>query len=115
MLKKKLKLLKKQTKKQDLAEVKPSLEKRKEQLKNPQANKRILLSCGCTPLNLACSDSYKGAFVSGSMINIIGDSSAGKTQLCYSTLAEACKNPLFDNYELIYDGSEARDFFDSLP
>ncbi len=67
----------------------------------------ILFSSGSTELNLACSDTIDGAFIAGTMINIIGDSFAGKTMLAHSIMAEAAINPKFNNYRFIYDNPEA--------
>lgn len=71
-----------------------------------------LLSTGSTLLDLACSDSSKGGFALGRMVNLIGDSSSGKTLLCLSLLAEACSNPRFDDYRIVFDDVEAAMSFD---
>lgn len=65
-----------------------------------------LLSSGSTLLNLACSDTIFGAFKKGKMINIIGDSSSGKSLLCLHVLVEAALSSHFKNYELYYDDIE---------
>ena len=66
-----------------------------------------LFSTGSTLLNLACSDRWTGAFLPGSMINIIGDSHTGKTFLAHSILAEASLNKEFKDYGFYYDNAEA--------
>lgn len=73
---------------------------------------RTLFSTGSTLLNLACSDSYYGAFLPGTMVNVVGDSSAGKSLLGLSVLAEAANNPAFDEYLLVLDDVESALFFD---
>lgn len=72
----------------------------------------IFLSSGSTLLNLSCTDTMRGAFKVGKIINIVGDSASGKTLLCLSALAEACYNPDFDDYNLVFDDSEASMEFD---
>lgn len=66
-----------------------------------------LFSSGSTLLNLACSDRRTGAFLPGSMVNIIGDSHTGKTFLAHSIFAEASLNKAFQEYVLYYDNPEA--------
>lgn len=80
----------------------------------PQESKApgILFPSGSTRLNLQCSNSYRGAFGPGKIVNIIGDSSSGKTFLALTTLALAANDPRFDDYELIYDDVEEASEFD---
>ena len=73
-----------------------------------------LLPSPSTLLNLACSDSAYGAFSVGRMINIIGDSSSGKTLFALSCLAEAAKKKCFDKYRLIFDDVENANTFNIL-
>ncbi len=68
---------------------------------------KILIPTGCTLLNLACSDNHLGGYGSGKIVNLIGDSSSGKTLLALSMMAEICKRKELDNYELFYDDVEA--------
>jgi recombination protein RecA len=68
---------------------------------------RKLFSTGSTELNLACSNTIDGAFAPGMLVNIIGDSHAGKTYLAHSILAEAALNPAFTDYDFYYDNAEA--------
>lgn len=65
-----------------------------------------LLNSGSTLLNLACTGHAEGAFMKGTYVALIGDSSAGKSFLSRTCLAEATINPQFENYRLIYDDVE---------
>lgn len=71
-----------------------------------------LVSSGCTMLNLACSDTPWGAFLLGSMINVVGDKGSSKTTTGLSVLAEATQDPNLDDYRLIFDDVEAANEFD---
>lgn len=71
-----------------------------------------LVPSGSTMLNCACSDTPYGAFILGGFVTIPGASSAGKTVLALSTLAECSRLPRFDEYELIHDDTEERMSFD---
>ena len=64
------------------------------------------LSTGSTLLNLACSGNPHAALIPGRYYMFVGDSSSGKTVLMTSLLAEACRNPFFDDYELVNDDVE---------
>jgi len=75
-----------------------------EQMKQGQDNK--LIPSGSVMLNLACSDSWKGGYGSGKIVNLIGDSSSGKTLLAFSMFAEMCRDQKWDGYDLIYDDVE---------
>jgi len=72
----------------------------------------LLVPSGSTLLNLACSDSSDGAFATGTMVNMIGDSSAGKSFEALTMLAEVAHIELFDEYRLIYDDAEHASQFD---
>lgn len=61
------------------------------------------LSSGALLLNLACSGRPYGAYAKGLYYFLVGDSAAGKTWLLFTAMAEACANPAFDGYRLIYD------------
>jgi len=74
--------------------------------KDPSFEEKTLLPSGSTLLNLALSDSPHGAYMPGSVVNIVGDSSSGKTFLAWSLFAELANNPKYDEYELIYDEPE---------
>jgi len=71
-----------------------------------------VLSTGSTLLNLACSNNPFGGFIAGKYYFLVGDSFSGKTFLAMSCLAEACQNPTFDNYRLIYDDVEGGNIMD---
>jgi RecA/RadA recombinase len=63
-------------------------------------------------LNLACSDHHRGAFTTGKMVNLIGDSSSGKSFMAFTMLAQIAYNDLFADYRLIYDDVEQACDFD---
>lgn len=65
-----------------------------------------LLSTGSTLLNIAISGSWRGGLDPGQYYFFVGDSSSGKTFLTLTCFAEACLNPKFANYRLIYDDVE---------
>lgn len=65
-----------------------------------------------TTVNLECSGRTEGAFKIGTMINLIGDSHAGKTLFALSIFPECSLFERFDNYEFIYDDVEAANGFD---
>lgn len=72
---------------------------------------QILAPTGSTMLDLACSDGIQGGFCKGSINNVVGDSSSGKTILTLTSLACCAMSPSFDDYKLIYDCVERRDNF----
>ena len=72
----------------------------------------ILIPTGSTMLNLACSDNPYAGYRAGSMVNLIGDSSSGKSFEALTMLAEVCQEERFDDYRLIYDDVEAACEFD---
>ncbi len=81
-----------------------------ERVHNPKPEKeessRILIPTGSTLLNLACSDTPWGGYGLGKIVNLIGDSSAGKTLLALTMLMEISLDDRFKDYELIYDDAE---------
>ena len=64
------------------------------------------LSSGSTLLNLACTDHPDFAFMKGGYYYLVGDSMSGKTWTSLTCFAEACLNPAFKNYQLIFDDVE---------
>jgi len=70
----------------------------------------LLLPTGCKLLNLALSDCIIGGYGAGRLVNMIGDSSAGKSMLALTGMAEMANDPKFDDYILLYDGCEPPDF-----
>jgi recombination protein RecA len=71
-----------------------------------------LLPSGSTMLNLACSDSIHGAFRKGKMVNVIGDSSSGKSLLCLQALVEGSFSKHFKDFTFYYDDVEGGCDFD---
>ncbi len=69
--------------------------------------KEKLVSTSSTMLNLALSDNSEGGFYLGTIVNIIGDSAAGKTFLLWSIFAEMCHDSRFDEHDITYDEPEA--------
>lgn len=65
-----------------------------------------LFNCG------ACDDPFGGISL-GRMINLIGDSSSGKTFFAKSVFAEAAQISFFDNYRFIMDDVENADDFNN--
>jgi hypothetical protein len=58
-------------------------------------------------LNLACSDRADGFIPPGSVVNIIGDKSAGKSLLSLTMAAEVAHRPDLEHYHQEYDDVEA--------
>lgn len=75
-------------------------------------NKQIFLPTGSTQLNLAMTDKVNGGYHLGKMVNLIGDSSSGKTFLAFTAFAEANRLKYFANHRFIKDDPEAADEFD---
>jgi len=71
-----------------------------------------LVPTGSTLFNLACSDNPFGAFALGTINNVIGDSSSGKTILALSVFAEMSRIKRFHDYRCIYDDAEQANQFD---
>lgn len=71
-----------------------------------------LIPSPSVPFNLECSGHIEGAFQKGKIINLIGDSHAGKTLFALSIFAECNLRPEFDDYRFIEDDVEAADEFD---
>lgn len=85
-----------------------------EEIKKPVSTKVMpkLVSTGSTLLNLALSGTPDGGFALGTINNIIGDSSAGKSFLLWTMFAEAVYSGKFNDYDLIYDDAEHAMAFD---
>lgn len=66
---------------------------------------------GSTLLNLACSNRADGGFGKGKLVNIIGDSSSGKTFLALTLLASVCYDERFKSYRKFLDDVEASNEF----
>lgn len=78
----------------------------------PESQVTKFFSTGSTLLNLAMTDNPYYGWPCGRMSNIIGDSSAGKSFLALTGLAEAAHNPEFDDYLIVYDDVEFANTFD---
>ena len=85
--------------------------KRKHKKETKQSN-NIWIPGGPILFNLSCSDHWQGAYKPGTMANIIGDSSSGKSILVLSGLAAVANMSKFNDYRLIYDDAEFADSFD---
>lgn len=72
---------------------------------------RRLIPTGSTILNLCLSDRDEGGFPTGKIVNLVGDSSSGKTIVALSVFAEMSQDPAFDEYEFVYDDVEAANEF----
>lgn len=70
------------------------------------------ISTGSTLLNLALSDKWNGGWPCGKIVNLIGDSSSGKTFIALTAFAEMSKDKKFNNYLRIFDDAEAANEFD---
>jgi recombination protein RecA len=71
----------------------------------------MFIDTGSTLLNLAISDRVDGGYPIGKMVNLIGDSSAGKTFEALTSMACAVYNPELADMQKIYDDIEAADSF----
>ena len=71
-----------------------------------------LVPTGSTTFNLECSGRVEGAFALGKLVNIIGDSSAGKSIFSLAIFAECSLDDRFKDYRFIYDDVEAANEFD---
>ena len=71
-----------------------------------------LLPTGSAILNCILADNPYAGYRKGSIVNVVGDSSAGKSLLAFTTFAAIAANPDFDNYRFIYDDVECADSFD---
>jgi RecA/RadA recombinase len=72
------------------------------------------LSTGSTLFNLALSDNALTGLKTGKMMNLIGDSCAGKSFLALTILAKACYSKKFDKYKKYYDDVESACEFNML-
>ena len=96
--------------KDEAAEITKVVKKKPENESN--INPDNLIPSGSTMINLACSDTTFGAYKKGSFVNLIGDTSAGKSILSLTMLADICNDKRFDNYDLYYDDTEKTFEFD---
>jgi len=96
--------------KQTLETINKTIQRR--QRSKIKGRRETFLPTGSTLLNLALSDQEDGGFLAGTINNIIGDSSSGKTLLCLTCLAEASILSEFNNYRFILDDAEHACQFD---
>ena len=73
---------------------------------------KIYIPTGNVLLNLACSDRADGGYGGGKLVNVIGDSSSGKTVQVLTTFAESSMLPYLKGYRFIYDEPEVALEFD---
>jgi len=66
-----------------------------------------LIPTGSSLLNCACSDYSHGGYGVGKLVNLIGDSSSGKSLLALTCFAETYMFTKWNDYRLIYDDVEA--------
>ena len=78
----------------------------------PEIGSKGYISTGSTLLNLALTDHPEHGYPLGNMVNLIGDSSAGKTVLALTAGAELSVTPAFDDYRIIFDDVEEAAAFD---
>jgi RecA/RadA recombinase len=78
----------------------------KERIPKSVIPKEDYLSTGSTLLNLACSGKPDCGLAKGKYFWMAGSSASGKTFLTLTCFAEACKNPNWDDYDLIFDDVE---------
>jgi len=82
----------------------------KRRLKHRKENKELtagdFVSTGSSMLNLACTDNPNKGFAKGYYYLLVGTSQSGKTFLSLTCLAEATRNPCFQNHQFIYDDVE---------
>ena len=93
-------------------EAKSILESSRRPAKKTEKKEIDLAPSGSTLLNLACTDTPFGAYQLGGMVSIPGASSAGKTILALTCLAECSMLERFDDYDFIFDDAEQRLAFD---
>lgn len=87
----------------DIEELKERMRTRKPAQK---VDYRVGLHSGSTMMNLACTGRADVAYLPGFYYLFVGDSKAGKTMKALAALAEAARNPVFANYQLVYDAVE---------
>ena len=71
-----------------------------------EAPPKFLIPTGNALLNMALSDSVYGGYGIGKLVNLIGDSSSGKTILALTMMAECNINPKFNDYDFWFDDAE---------
>jgi hypothetical protein len=92
-----------------------TIAKRVKRVRRPKDRRKLLLlPSPSTLFNCACSDNPFGAFDVGHPVNIIGDSSSGKSIFALSMMAEIFYSPIMKkhNFRFIYDDAENANTFD---
>jgi len=84
----------------------------KKTIKSKSVDISKLVPTGSTTFNLECSGRIEGAFKLGKLVNLIGDSHAGKTLFALTIFAECSLNKKFDKFRFIFDDVEAANEFD---
>ena len=84
----------------------------KEPIKSKVVDPKDLVPTGSTTFNLECSGRIEGAFKLGKLVNLIGDSSSGKSAFALTIFAECSLKKQFDGFRFIYDDVEAANEFD---
>ncbi len=82
--------------------VKQMRRRTKKPIEKSNINPKELIPSGSTMLNLACSDSRFGAFIPGTVVNIVGDKSTGKTMLSHTMFGEIASRKQFEDYRFIH-------------
>lgn len=101
-----------------MARSKPNTKQIADQVRNRKSRrekepaKRTTVPTPSLLLNCGCGDDPDSGFSLGRMVNLIGDSSSGKTILAKSIFGEAAQIPFFDSYRFIMDDVENADDFD---
>ena len=85
--------------------------KRREKTENVIDAPDHLFPTGCTLLNCVLSDNAFRGCRKGTIINVVGDSSAGKSILAFTILAAIAAEPMYKNYRLIHDDAECGEAF----
>ena len=80
--------------------------------KEYKIDRNRLIPSGSTLVNLQCSDTIHGAYLAGTMVNIIGDSGSGKTSLALECLAACAQQERFNKHHFFFDDIEEANEFD---
>lgn len=108
------KIIKKPIKVKKISKISKSVEEalQKNVVTPKEIDKDRLVPTGSTTFNLECSGCVEGAFQMGTMVNLIGDSHAGKTLFALTIFAECSLLEMFDDYRFIYRDIERANEFD---
>lgn len=95
-----------------LPQSKQEEEKKEPNSESINAGGNLFIPTGCSILNCALSNRVDGGYGSGRVVNIIGDSHAGKTILALTGLAEMSIDTQWDDYQLLFSDVERALSFD---